>query len=161
MLPMSKASGRGSRRSSHQRSCCFTSLCSAMCHQRSCGTAEILHHLPAEDLTLQTGSTASIISLIFSRLRWCFLLASSLIVIVFFYLCCCCLFLSFFLDAFLPCLGFPSSNSLLLIHVSSDPLFHVAKSCSLQSLQSSLSHLFILSTNNLFNSAGCGCGAPP
>lgn len=41
------------------------------------------------------------------------------------------------------------------------PLFHVAKSCSLKSVQSSLSDLLILSTNNPFNSTCFGCAPPP
>lgn len=76
-----------------------------------------------------------IISLICSPLCLRFLLAlsfyylaPSLIVIVFFYPCHWCVF-NFFLDVFcfLPCLGFSSSISLLLIHASPNPLFHVAK----------------------------------
>lgn len=116
---------------------------------QSCPPCTTASHYQSHLLTLEfTVSSRSVVSP--SRLL--------LIVIAVFCACHCFAFNLFFLMC--P-LGFSSSVSLLLIHVCPRPLFHVAKSCSLESVQSSLSDLLILSTNNPFNSTCFGCAPPP
>lgn len=111
-----------------------------------------------------------IISLIYSHLCLPFLpalsfhhLASSLIVIVFFYPCHCCVF-NF---RFSWCVLLSSLSWVLWLYLIISRPCHPKsfipcdKKLFSKSLQSSLSNLFILSTNNPFNSTCFGCVPPP